>query len=451
MTFKRNSKIITTINDNQPLSIWALAWPITLSNILLASIGLVQIVIAADFGTEATAAISVSQRVFFVLQATLFGLATGVSALVARSVGANDFFRAGQTVQSAMLLGLLVSILMGMICYSWASDLAGYFDLTGDTKLLAKKLIQWTCLFNPIYALNIVLTSSMRGSGDTVNPLILAFITGIGNALGCIVISHGLIGLPALGAEGLAIGGAAGSFLSLAIYSLLWRIGYLKIPYPHITSMRLKTDHLLRIALPSAIEQTIMNVGFLVYMIAIAQYGNDALAAYGLGLNILTFIIIVSLGFSTASAIIVGQYLGRGQPNTAKKFGWFGWQLCSSVLCSAAIIFFIFSKQLSVLLSDDINIQNYTSLFFVTVAIAMPFIATDFALGGAIRGSGETKYPLKVSIISLLLVRFILPFVFLDLGLSINWMFMLTIVDFTIKAVFMFFYFKSGKWQSKRI
>jgi putative MATE family efflux protein len=439
------------MNKQQPPSIWALAWPITLSNILLASIGLVQIVIASDFGAEATAAISVSQRVFFVLQATLFGLATGVSALVARSVGANDLLRAGQTVQSAMLLGLAVSVLMGFICYFWAFDLAGYFDLTGDTRILATKLIQWTCLFNPIYALNIVLTSSMRGSGDAINPLILAFITGIGNALGCIIVSHGLIGVPALGVEGLAIGGTAGSVLSLFMYSILWRIGRLKIPYPHMSAIRLKTNRLLRIALPSAIEQTLMNIGFLVYMIAIAQYGSDALAAYGLGLNILTFIIFVSLGFSTAAAIIVGQYLGRGQPEIAKQFGWFGWRLCSSVLCSAAIIFFVFSEELAVLLSDDINVRRFTDLFFTTVAIAMPFIATDFALGGAIRGAGETQYPLKVSVVSLLLVRFILPFVFLDLGLSINWMFMLTAADFAIKAIFMLIYFRSGKWQHKKI
>jgi len=98
-----------------------------------------------------------------------------------------------------------------------------------------------------------------------------------------------------------------------------------------------------------------------------------------------------------------------------------------------------------------VNVQTFTDLFFTTVAIALPFIATDFALGGTIRGAGETKYPLKVSVVSLILVRFILPFVFIDIGLSINWMFMLTAADFTIKALFMFVYFRSGKWQHKKI
>jgi putative MATE family efflux protein len=442
---------MTIIKNNIPPSIWALAWPITLSNILLASIGLVQIVIAADFGTDATAAVSVSQRVFFVLQAALFGLSTGVSALVARSIGSNELQKAGQTVQSAMLVGLAVSSLMGAACYFWAADLAGYFELSGETKQLATNLIRWVCIFNPIYALNIVLSSSMRGSGDGINPLILSIISGVGNAVGCIVLSHGLWGMPNLGVEGLAIGGILGSILSLLVYTIVWRLGRLKIPYPDFHALRIKTNRLMRVAMPSAIEQTLMNVGFLVYMMAIAQYGNNVLAAYGLGLNILTFIIFVSLGFSTASAVIVGQYLGRGEPDIAKKFGWFGWRLCLAFLSVAGLIFFIFNHQLAQLLTDNPDTQQYTALFFKVVAIAMPLIATDFALGGAIRGAGETMFPLKVGIISLLLVRFILPFVFLDYGISIEWMFTLTAVDFGIKAVFMLWYFRSGKWQHKNI
>lgn len=439
------------MKHNTPPSIWALAWPITLSNVLLASIGLVQIIIAADFGLEATAAVSVSQRVFFVLQAALFGLATGVSALVARSVGANQFQKAGQTVQSAMFVGLILSSVMGLICAIWASDIATQFELTGDAHRLATALIQWVCIFNPIYALNIVLTGSMRGSGDGRNPLILSVISGIGNAGGCILFSHGLLGAPRLGVEGLAIGGIAGSVLSLITFTLMWRFGRLRIPYPDVHALKLKTNKLLKIAMPSAIEQTIMNIGFLVYMIAIAQYGNHVLAAYGLGLNILTFIIFISLGFSTAAAVIVGQYLGRGEPDIAKQFGWYGWRVVFSILSVAGVIFYTFDHQLAVMLSDDPNVQTYIRLFFITVAIAMPLIATDFALGGAIRGAGETQFPLKVSLVSLLLVRFILPFVFLKAGLSVEWMFMLTAADFGIKALFMLWYFHSGRWQHKQL
>jgi len=434
-----------------PPSIWSLAWPTTIANLLLASVGMVQIVLAADFGSEAASAVAVSQRVFFVLQAALFGLATGVSALVARNIGANDHLKAGQATQSAMLLGFMVSMFMGVVCYLFAPFITDWFGLEGDTRQLAISLIRWVCIFNPIYSLNIVLTTTMRASGDAMNPLLLAVISGVGNGLGCYAFSHGSFGLPNMGAEGLAVGGIVGSVLSLLMYATLWRLGKLKVPYPSLSNLRVKTNKLIRIGLPSAIEQSLMQVGFLVYMVAIASYGNDVLAAYGLGINFLTLIIFVSLGFASSSAVIVGQYMGRGEPQLAKTFGWRGWRMCLTFMVIAAIGFELFGGHLARAVTDEVQVQHYMVLFLTIVALAMPLIATDFALGGAIRGAGETMYPLKISIISLILVRFILPFVFVEFSLAVKWMFFLTALDFGIKAIFMTLYFRSDKWQQKEL
>jgi putative MATE family efflux protein len=444
---------MTTSSTSSPLppSIWSIAWPTTLANLLLASVGMVQIVLAADLGPEAASAVAVSQRVFFVLQAALFGLATGVSALVARNIGANNFDKAGQTTQSAMLLGLMVSMLMGGVCYLVAPSIVNWFELQGEARTLAINLILWVCLFNPIYSLNIVLTTTMRASGDAINPLVLAFISGLGNGLGCYALSHGSFGLPNLGAEGLAVGGVMGSIVSLLVYGTLWRLDKLNVPYPSLSNIRVKTNKLIRIALPSAIEQTLMQVGFLVYMVAIASYGNQVLAAYGLGINLLTLIIFVSLGFASSAAVIVGQYMGRGQPELAEKFGWRGWRMCLAFMVVAGLSFEIFGGHLARAVTDDVQVQYYMAVFLSIVALAMPLIATDFALGGAIRGAGETLYPLKISFYSLILVRFILPFVFLEFSLAVQWMFYLTALDFGIKAVFMTLYFRSGKWKRKEI
>jgi Na+-driven multidrug efflux pump len=81
----------------------------------------------------------------------------------------------------------------------------------------------------------------------------------------------------------------------------------------------------------------------------------------------------------------------------------------------------------------------------------MPLIATGFTIGGAIRGAGETTYPLIVSLITLVIVRIIFPFICIKLGLSLTTLFILTGADFLIKAVFMTWYFRQKKWQNKRI
>jgi putative MATE family efflux protein len=434
-----------------PPSIWQLAWPTTIANLLLASVGFIQIILATNFGTEATAAVTVSQRIFFLLQAALFGLSAGVSAIIARGVGANEQLRVSQAFQSALLLSFFLSIILAISCYFYADQLTVLFNMKEETQILAISLIKWVCVFSPIYSLNIIMASSLRATGDAFHPLMLAIVSSIGNAAGCYLFSTGHLGFPMLGVEGLVIGGVMGSIATLVVYALLWRKNHLAITYPKQSNLRKKTILLLKIGLPSALEQLLLQIGFVIFTIAIATYGSDALAAYGLGLNVLTLILITSLAFSVAGAIIVGQYLGRGEPEIAYQQGWRAWRLCITFMSIFGLLFFLFNQQIAGLLTNDVKVQHYTAKFLLIIAFSMPLIATDFTIGGAIRGAGETTYPLIVSLITLVIVRIILPFICIKLGLSLTTLFILTGADFLIKAVFMTWYFRQKKWQNKRI
>jgi len=432
-----------------PPSIWKLAWPTTIANLLLASVGFIQIILAVQFGTEATAAVTVSQRIFFLLQASLFGLSAGVSAIIARSVGANEQLRTSQAFQSALLLSLILSISLAFVCYLFAEQLTHLFGMNVETQALSVALIKWVCIFSPIYSLNIIMATSLRATGDAFHPLMLAIVSSVGNAIGCYLLSNGSFGLPNLGVEGLIIGGVIGSAFTLVLYAMLWRKNHLAIYYPKQSNYRVKTRLLLKIGIPSALEQLLLQIGFVIFTIAIATYGSDVLAAYGLGLNVLTLILITSLAFSMSGAIIVGQHLGRGEPDIAYQQGWRAWRLCLSFMSLFGILFIFFNQEIAMLLTKDNNVQSYTAMFLLIIGFSMPLIATDFTIGGAIRGAGETTYPLIVSVITLLLVRVALPFIFIRQGYPIEALFILTGVDFLIKAIFMSHYFRGKKWQDK--
>ena len=379
------------------------------SILLLASIGFIQIVMSSEYGSDATAAMTVSQRIFFLLQAALFGLSAGVSAIIARHIGADDKHKAAQTFQSAMLLSFLTSIVLSVLCYQYAENLTQWFGMNADTKILATKLIRWICLFSPIYSVNIIIAGSLRAGGDALHPLLLAIVSSVGNGIGCYAFSTGSFGAPNLGVEGLIIGGVAGSVVSLFFYLVMWRKNRLLLPFPIKSEYRKKTMKLLRIGMPSAIEQMILQIGFLIFTVAIASYGVDVLAAYGLGLNVLTLLLITSLAFSMSGAVVVGQYLGRGEPDKAYEKGWAAWRMCVTFMSLFGLIFFIFNYQIATFLTSDETVRQYTAQFLVIIAISMPAIATDFTIGGAIRGAGDTNYPLKISLFTLLLVRVILP------------------------------------------
>jgi putative MATE family efflux protein len=434
-----------------PPSIWRLAWPTTIANLLLASIGFIQIVMSTQYGSDATAAMTVSQRIFFLLQSTLFGLSAGVSAIIARHIGANDKHRAGQAFQSAMLLSFIISVLLAILCYIYAANLTQWFGMNEETQALAIILIRWICLFSPIYSINIIIAGSLRAGGDAFHPLILAIVSSVGNGLGCYAFSTGSLGAPNLGIEGLIVGGVVGSVISLFFYVAMWRKNRLLLPFPQKSEYRKKTLTLLRIGMPSAIEQSIIQIGFLIFTIAIASYGLDVLAAYGLGLNVLTLLLITSLAFSMSGAVAVGQYLGRGEPEKAYHQGWAAWRMCVVFMTFFAILIFIFNHQIAAWLTDDEVVQQYTAQFLVIIALSMPLIATDFTIGGAIRGAGDTTYPLKISLYTLLIIRIVLPFVFIHFHWSFLTLFALTGADFLIKAIFMTRYFRSKRWQKTTI
>jgi len=434
-----------------PPSIWSLAWPSTIANLLLASIGFIQIVMSTQYGTDATAAMTVSQRIFFLLQASLFGLSAGVSAIIARHIGANNKAKAGQAFQSAMLLSFLLSLLLSLIFYHYAEELTHWFGMNNQTQSLAIVLIRWICLFSPIYSINIIIAGSLRAGGDVLHPLLLAIMSSVGNAVGCYAFSTGSLGAPNLGVEGLIIGGVVGSVIALFFYISMWRKNQLILPFPEKSELRKKTIILLRIGMPSAIEQSIIQIGFLIFTIAIARYGVDVLAAYGLGLNVLTLLLITSLAFSMSGAVAVGQYLGRSEPEKAYQQGWAAWRMCVAFMTVFALLFFTFNHQIAAWLTNDESVRQYTAQFLLIIAISMPLIATDFSIGGAIRGAGDTRYPLKISILTLLLVRIILPFVFIYYQLSFLTLFALTAADFLIKAFFMTRYFRSKRWQKTPI
>ena len=351
-----------------PPSIWQLAWPSTIANLLLASIGFIQIVMSSEYGSDATAAMTVSQRIFFLLQAALFGLSAGVSAIIARHIGADDKHKAAQTFQSAMLLSFLTSIVLSVLCYQYAENLTQWFGMNADTKILATKLIRWICLFSPIYSVNIIIAGSLRAGGDALHPLLLAIVSSVGNGIGCYAFSTGSFGAPNLGVEGLIIGGVAGSVVSLFFYLVMWRKNRLLLPFPIKSEYRKKTMKLLRIGMPSAIEQMILQIGFLIFTVAIASYGVDVLAAYGLGLNVLTLLLITSLAFSMSGAVVVGQYLGRGEPDKAYEKGWAAWRMCVTFMSLFGLIFFIFNYQIATFLTSDETVRQYTAQFVTLVA-----------------------------------------------------------------------------------
>lgn len=435
-----------------PPGVWQLAWPVILGNLLYSTVGLVDIKIVGSLGPPAVAAVTTGNRMFFVLQAMLMAVTAGTTALVARAWGAGDRAEAERVTRASTLVCTVLAAILMVPGVVFADPLARFFRLDAETVGLAATFIRWLSAFNLAFALFFVLGVALRAAGDTRTPLWVGALTNVVNIVLVYALVYGRLGLPALGVRGAAIASgvafAAGAVLLLG----LWSSGRLVLgPGPPGALTRERIGRLFHIGYPAALEQGAWQGGFLAFLWLVSLYGTAPYAAYGIGVNILSFSFVVGFGFSIAASTLVGQRLGAGDPEGATSSGWRATRLSigAMVLLGGSII--LAAPGIAAFMIDDAEVVRLTVVFIYILGAVQPLMAVEFTLGGALRGSGDTRFPLLTVLTGLLGVRVTLAAGCAWIGLGVEWIFAALIADYVVKASMLTTRFARGRWQRIRV
>ncbi len=433
--------------------IWELAWPSILTNLLFAMVGIVSIKVVATLGPAAAAAVTVGNQVFFTLQAIMMAVSVGTTALVARAWGARDFDEAIRTTLSSLLLGVLVAVVLTLPVLVYAHELAALFGLGPDATELAGEFVFWLSLFNVAFAVNFIMSAALRAAGDARTPMWIGVATNLISMVGLYVLVFGHFGFPALGVKGAAIANGFAFGVAGLAFLVLWLNGRLVIEF-RAREMREAFDRarvrrLLAIGYPAALEQGVFRIGFFVFLSVIGHfYGTAAFAAYGIGVNILSVCFVVGFGFSIAGSTLVGQALGANDPEGATADGWRSLRYAMVSMIAIGVAVIAFAEPMARFMIDDPEVIRYTVAFIYILGVVQPLMAVEFAFGGALRGAGDTRYPLKATMAGLLGMRCVLAVLFAWLGLPVEWVFAALIGDYALKALMLTQRFRSGRWRS---
>ncbi|MFI5307592.1 MAG: MATE family efflux transporter, partial [Polyangiales bacterium] len=305
-------------------SVWQLAWPAVLTNLLQSTVGLVDVKVVGTLGAAAVAAATAGHRLFFVLQATLMAVSAGTTALVARAWGAGRRDEAARVVVSSLQLSCAIALVMSVFGLSIAEPFASMFGLSGAARGLAAIYIRWISGFTVVFAVGFVLGAGLRAAGDTRTPLLIGAVTNVVNVLMLYMLVYGGFGFPKIGIAGAALAGGLAFTAGAALTLLLWLRGMLRLqPVGRDALDRERMRSVVRIGYPAALEQLVVQSGFIAFTYIIARhFGTEALAAYGIGVQILSLSFVVGFGFSIAASTLVGQHLGAGSPERAAQSGW---------------------------------------------------------------------------------------------------------------------------------
>lgn len=434
---------------NRRPGIWHLALPSILGNLSFTLVGLVQTRVVGALGTEALAAVGAGQRIFFLMQAVMMAVSIGTTALVARSWGANDREEAGRVTSASLVLACGIALPITFVGFFFAAQLAGAFGLEEEAWHLAQDNIRWMSIFNFSIAVTAIVSAAMRATGDAWTPLWVAGGINLVNIPLLYILTFGYWGLPALGVIGVAVASGLSFTLGGAFLCWLWLAGRIALP-PLVRGavVRERMRRLYAIGYPAGMEQFVIQAGFLGFLVIIGNfYGTEALAAYNVGVNVLLVAITIGLGFSVASSTLVGQSLGANDPAGAARAGW----RCTLYAVIAMVVIgalsMYYAEPLVRLFIDEARTVVLAVHFVYLLGAMMPFMAVDWALGGGLRGAGDTRFPLFATIIALIIGRIGLAAVAAALALPVEWVYAAVMGDYITKAVMLGWRFHRGRWQ----
>ena len=431
------------------MGVWTLAWPSIITNLFYATSSIAAIKVVGGLGPDAIAAAVTGQRVTFILQAVLTGVLAGSTALIARNWGANDKEEAGIFFSRTIQLVIFLAFISAVLIWKFAEPLVIFFGLKGEALVLSTQYLKSIAPFYIAYGCGLGLITALRAIGDVKTPLVIGIIMNLFAVFFMLVLVNGWLGFPKYGVVGAALGNGVSFVIGAVLLIVFWLSNQLEVKYSSIFHFDInRVKAIFEVGLPAALEQVIFQIGITAFLILVAFYGTEAYAAYGIGVQILSFSIVIGFGFSIAGATLVGQHLGAKDEEQAKRAGWGAMRLSILSMTFFGILIVLFAEPLARYMIDNDEVVRLTVIFIWLLGSMQPLMAIEFSLGGALRGAGDTKTPLAITLTCLLFIRVFLAVIFFLLEARVEVIFSTLVADYVVKGFLYVARFRSDRWMN---
>lgn len=442
-------------------AVWKIAWPAILTNVVAGLQGMIDHALVGNLvGYKANAAMGISFQIFLTVVVFISSIFIGMSIHVARFVGAGDKARVDRTVYQAFLTAIFISVgIMAPVGYFAAPYLLDFVSPDAGVKAEALPFLRVTFVFSFGILIYFMTSGALRAAGDAKTGMRLGIAMTVLNLILNIVLISGLGPIPAFGTVGSAMGSsiAAGTVGLYAIYKL-WSGGWV-VHFPRGQGWGPDWKlirSLFKFGLPAGFQGIAMNIGglLMLYFIGTLENSAAAQAAYALAYGQLFLLVTWSSnGLMGASAAVAGQNLGAKQPdrafsavNTAARFGLAG-------ATFLGIFYFFFPAQLLAIfgMTDPDAVAIGVQLLRV-LAFSGLFIAVALTYTGGLQGTGDTKSPLLISIISQVVVPLGICFVIKQVShLEAIHIWLAILAGHMTRCGLSVFRFLQGKWRAIQV
>lgn len=374
-----------------------LAIPVALSEIGWMTMTVVDVIMVGKLGPPAIGAVGLGNAIYYAPSLFGIGLLLGLDTMVSRAWGAGDFDNCHRWLAQAMYIALAFTptLMLFIVVAQPLFTRRGVVPLVGIYTRSYVSILNWGTLPLLVYG---GFRRYLQGVG-LVRPVTFALISAnLVNLAGNWILIYGKMGMPALGVKGSALSTVVSRiYMAAVLMYFAWRHErgrghplFAHWPAPDWSRVRL----LLSLGVPAAFQVVLEVAAFGAVTIMASHLDAVALATHEIALSCAAYTFMVPLGISAAAAVAVGHAIGAGNPERARRAGWMAVGLGVGFMALAALAFLIVPRPIMEIYSHDERILGMGVHILMLVGAFQIFDGCQTVATGALRGMGETRFPM---------------------------------------------------------
>jgi putative MATE family efflux protein len=425
--------------------IYALAFPIVGTNLLLRGVGIVDTAMVGHISAEAQAAVGMSQWIIGFMMALMQGVNIGGVISVAGFTGAGDDEKRVSSADTAFWMAVTAALLMTVASFIFVRPMS--YAMGADEALSARvgSYMLIIALFFVSKGMILVTSGIFQGFGDTKTPF--RVIMGV-NAIHLLIafpLTFGMLGFPRLEIEGVALATGLSETMGAAFLIFL---AYKKklLCFECVSFERLR--NIVRLGLPVFGERIMTTIMQMTYTRLVLLTAVSAYAAHSVGMMIESVSFLPGFGFAQATTTLVGQNIGARLPRRAREYGNQALLIALSVMGFLGLTYWFFPGIWMRIFSNDPEVIKYGILFCKFAAVIQIPLALTLVLAGSLRGAGQTRWVMYSTVVGAWGFRVTIAYILgWHFGLGIFYIWLAMPIDWTVRAVMLYLRYSRGKWS----
>jgi len=433
--------------------IFGMTWPAFIELFLASMFGVVDFAMVGHLkDTAAMSGIGITSQPFNLLIAVLAAINVGTTTLVSWSFGAGQRKRMSFVARQAVLFSCVMGLGLMAVGLLGNRPIMGFMSPDANAVEYGVVYMRIMCWGLPFQAVTMCINAALRGCGQTRIPMFYNVGANLVDVFLNYVMVYGKFGFPAMGVAGAALSTSivrAMACVAAVAILIFWKNSPVHLRVRESWKPDWKTiKEMISIGLPAAGEQIVLQTGLMMYQKIIAGLGTAEHAAHQVACHINGLAWSISQAFSVCTNALVGHCIGADDPDTAVRYTIFSRRMARLATGVAAVLFVIFAGPMVSIFAPVQEVIDIAIPVIWIVAIVQYVQSALMCTAGALRGAGDTMYPLYASLLGVWVFRIAIAYflaVVMGWGLVGAWC--AFVIDQVVRGVFIKRRFDSGKWR----